>query len=991
MKAHTQHMVYGWTLKSHPGQMGEDFNRCDLCRAKLCGFSPPADSTPITALLPCLHAFCPSCKTKCEQASLNHQTLVCEICHTECLRSHVLNLPNTGECTIRRCESAVCPDKHQATTKCIVCNEALCADCSLAHQRVTATSSHFLQTLCPVIPKCVRCRLHSNMKIISLCQCGSYVCMTCVTSRLHEGPSHMVTPLSHLPNAHVDESKIMSSTARETTHIDCSLSMIQVRKNALSERVANLKKEVGNQVVHICQAVMRRGNDLLRALDAVQFYKGQEYDKLRNELLWQKRRFSRINLYASHIKHFDDLTTLVVMRQFLENCIIVIKAKKVSSERSLNGLQRPATVQFKPDIEQVLANISQWGRIFAEVDDLGTLKTVEVTPTPLSSNPIDVPLFDTATNRSRGSCSSTSIYAQRSYPNRSVMPSTSNPVTLRLPVSQEHSRLLQQQQFHVQELAARQMQNARRQGFPQSQFFGSLLTENSQRPGSIQLPSPRYSYPYVSGLTTTERPYVPPYTLPAGQILPYTQRMFLPNPMPTQQPPTSNLVGAYNDIHRVSNMQLTSSHSGSSLSGAPLAPGSHASSPLKRSGESLMQTSRLSMVNPLPISSSNSLSTFSSAVQTVSSSSAATADTQPASSSNNSSVYTQNADASAAHDGFDVCFNSPVSNRGVTSSTQQKYALINSGPSASTCVSSPPPKDPEPAPLKITVGIKKSNNDEIAKVSNMFKTQFDQSKLSDPEQLRTGSEQQFQAGASADNDESRWDDYCYVCQQGCDEKTGSLGCCARCPRVFHNICHIPTIKEQMENLPDEWACSLCTEAEALHENAGTIGQRERLLCSKVLLSCYEKHLDVEPFSQPVPRTVVSYHMIIKQPMDFSTIARRLKEKSKDAFTNVAQFIQCMNLVFENCSTFNAPGDEVARAGRSVYQIYSRAVKEYLPCMKSQVWLYVNRYSENRHAGLMQKEQNAQTSSSTVRMHEMLEEPITKKLRKEVKSEFSEIT
>ncbi|KAM3725643.1 Transcription intermediary factor 1-alpha [Dirofilaria immitis] len=940
--------------------MGEDFNRCDLCRAKLCGFSPPADLTPTTALLPCLHAFCPSCKTKCEQASLNHQTLVCQVCRTECLRSHVLNLPNTSDCSPRRCESTVCPDKHQATTKCIICNEALCADCSLAHQRVTATSSHFLQSICPVIPKCVRCRLHSNMKIVSLCQCGSYLCMTCVASRLHDGPSHMITPLSHLPNAHIDESKIMSSTARETTHIDCSLSMIQVRKNTLSERVANLKKEVGNQVVHICQAVMRRGNDLLRALDSVQFYKAQEYDKLRNELLWQKRRFSRINSYASHIKDFEDLTTLVVMRQFLENCIIVIKAKKVSSERSLNGLQRPATVQFKSDTEHVLANISQWGRIFAEVDDLGTLKTVEVTPTPLSSNPVDVPLFDTATNRSRGSFLSTNIYAQRSCPNGLVGPSTSNPISLRPPVPQDHSRLLQQQQFHVQELAARQIQNVRRQGFPQSQFFGSLLTESSQRPGSIQLPGPhRYpgSYPYAPGMAAPERPYVSPYTLPAGQSFPYaSQRMFLPSSMPTQtqQPPTSNLAEAYNSIHRIPNVQLTSSQSESNLSGTSFASGAHTNSLLKRSGESLIQTNRIDT-------------------------------TQSAHNSSTPIVCSQNADVSAQHDRSDVALNSLVSNLGVTTSTQQKCALVSSGTSAGTCVSSPPPKDPEPAPLKITIGIKKSNNDEMVKLSNICKIQLDQ------EQLRTGTKHQCQASSSADNDESRWDDYCYVCQQGCDEKTGSLGCCARCPRVFHNICHIPAIKEQMEKLPDEWACSLCIEAEPLHENEGTIGQRERLLCSKVLLSCYEKHLDVEPFCQPVPRTVISYHVIIKQPMDFSTIARRLKEKSKDAFTNVAQFIQCMNLVFENCSTFNAPGDEVAKAGRSVYQIYSRAVKEYLPCMKSQVWLYVNRYSENRHAGLIQKEQNAQSSSSTIRVHETSAEPVTKKPRKEVKSEFSEVT
>lgn len=45
-------------------------------------------------------------------------------------------------------------------------------------------------------------------------------------------------------------------------------------------------------------------------------------------------------------------------------------------QRSLGSLQRPATVQFRPNTEFVLANISQWGRIFAEVDDSGTLNTV---------------------------------------------------------------------------------------------------------------------------------------------------------------------------------------------------------------------------------------------------------------------------------------------------------------------------------------------------------------------------------------------------------------------------------------------------------------------------------------------------------------------------------------------------------------------------------------------------------------------------------------
>ena len=46
-----------------------------------------------------------------------------------------------------------------------------------------------------------------------------------------------------------------------------------------------------------------------------------------------------------------------------------------------------------------------------------------------------------------------------------------------------------------------------------------------------------------------------------------------------------------------------------------------------------------------------------------------------------------------------------------------------------------------------------------------------------------------------------WDDYCFVCSQGCDETTGSLGCCDNCPHVFHANCHVPNIDGLMEDLP----------------------------------------------------------------------------------------------------------------------------------------------------------------------------------------------
>lgn len=47
------------------------------------------------------------------------------------------------------------------------------------------------------------------------------------------------------------------------------------------------------------------------------------------------------------------------------------------------------------------------------------------------------------------------------------------------------------------------------------------------------------------------------------------------------------------------------------------------------------------------------------------------------------------------------------------------------------------------------------------------------------------------------------EDWCAVCLDG-----GELMCCDKCPKVFHQNCHIPIIS----SLPDEsetWQCLLC--------------------------------------------------------------------------------------------------------------------------------------------------------------------------------------
>jgi hypothetical protein len=75
-----------------------------------------------------------------------------------------------------------------------------------------------------------------------------------------------------------------------------------------------------------------------------------------------------------------------------------------------------------------------------------------------------------------------------------------------------------------------------------------------------------------------------------------------------------------------------------------------------------------------------------------------------------------------------------------------------------------------------------------------------------------------------------WDDFCYICNgnffhlkkhfrflEGCDDKSGDLGCCASCPRVFHQFCHIPICNKPMQELPDDWICGLCIRLEPIRE------------------------------------------------------------------------------------------------------------------------------------------------------------------------------
>jgi len=71
------------------------------------------------------------------------------------------------------------------------------------------------------------------------------------------------------------------------------------------------------------------------------------------------------------------------------------------------------------------------------------------------------------------------------------------------------------------------------------------------------------------------------------------------------------------------------------------------------------------------------------------------------------------------------------------------------------------------------------------------------------------------------------------------------------------------------------------------------------------------HKDAWPFHEPVPPSVIDYLEVIKEPMDLSLIKARID--STDYYTSVAMLRRDLELMVQNCTTYNAPDSAYYKA------------------------------------------------------------------------------
>ncbi|KAF8641126.1 hypothetical protein AX17_000768 [Amanita inopinata Kibby_2008] len=104
--------------------------------------------------------------------------------------------------------------------------------------------------------------------------------------------------------------------------------------------------------------------------------------------------------------------------------------------------------------------------------------------------------------------------------------------------------------------------------------------------------------------------------------------------------------------------------------------------------------------------------------------------------------------------------------------------------------------------------------------------------------------------------------------------------------------------------------------------------------------------DASPFLRPVDPIALNiphYPQIVKNPMDFSTIERKLSSSNptkpdpnpqNPRYRDADEFISDVRLIFQNCLTFNGPDHAVSLMGKRVEEVFDKQIKQMPPTAES---------------------------------------------------------
>ncbi|XP_078424634.1 E3 ubiquitin-protein ligase TRIM33-like isoform X1 [Cetorhinus maximus] len=940
-------------------------------------------------LLPCLHSFCKKCLPEplrhlvlpgsatagslAESSSLQHQqigVIRCPVCHQECRQPDIIDnyfvkdtteVPSsTDEKFNQVCTS--CEDNAEASGFCVECLEWLCKTCIEAHQRVKFTKDHTVRQKKDVSPEAVSvsnqrmlfCPIHRQEQLKLFCEtCDRLTCRDC---QLLEHKEHRYQFLEEaFKNQKVIIDTLTAKLQEKRNYIQYAATQIQNRINEVNENCKKVEQDIKVAVFTLMIEINKKGKALLQQLESV------TKDR-QAKLLQQQLEISGVSKQVEHVMNFAKwaISNRSSIALLYSKRLITFQLRYILRARCDASPVATSSVRFHCDP-------TFWAK---NVLNLGSLV--------LDKNP---PVAGSSPNMATGP---------------SMQPQDSNTAKVHGQINLAQLRLQHMQQQVMAQRIQQRMHQMRpilpvaQQSRPPGPHMGQQQPPLSPNNQSLQPPR-------LISLQSLQRsnPNVPPPTAQQMRMPPNTIRMTVPQPHsgPQHHMATSPLMRQHYNPGNSRPFPVASTTTPSYPSKFFVTASDGFASknliPMTELLPSVTNPEHLSCLPDIPQiqlddagsvllesllnreRNGNSLAGKPSATSTNPSPGPSVPSPGHTGSVTVTSVHVPGRTSSTSSSGSRGSCTS--SSRLSRPESQQMTPVVRLEPikvkqeailEDDLCdfpiivVKQEPGEEvtdpceltnqqnnnaPLPPSKLVTSGQMVGHRDGMIKADPPDSTASPSSNTADHQdgqsQPTGASYKPARAGGDNGKEDDPNEDWCAVCQNG-----GDLLCCEKCPKVFHLVCHVPTLL----NFPSgEWICTFCRDPvnpEVVYDcdDQWQAGEKRKVggvaemvpidqrKCENLLLSMYCDELSVA-FQEPVPAAVVpDYYKIIKKPMDMCTVKIKLQKQHSQHYQRAEEFVADVRLIFKNCEEFNEPDSEVAHAGRTLEQIFEAKLRALFP-------------------------------------------------------------
>ncbi|XP_058791077.1 E3 ubiquitin-protein ligase TRIM33 isoform X2 [Phymastichus coffea] len=954
--------------------------KISMSKCILCGKSFTAGDSP--KLLECLHAACAACinakfsehaSTSVDAEVLSDNTVTCPDCEVV---SHLDNLienrffskfleddmsttceddPKEVEEEEKLCTS--CTENAIATSWCVECEEYICHNCVVAHQRLKITKDHTIKPKEEVtndtdsgkkekkLPIYLFCILHPHEQLSLFCQtCDRLTCRDCQLTDHREHKYKFIHEIAS--ESRMSMKTLLNEVSYKRELLKSAMKVIEERQVLITEKKQSLVQEIKQMVVRLTNAVNSRSKQLIIRLNEV-------CDQKQNTLKEKKIALDHLSKLTDHCIDFvnyvleqDDDMELLYSKKSVTSHLQRIKSRRADIPNPEIPVRIHLSMDKMQDLIKVVKSIGAIvvdGRVYPSVtppsepsapttpiNEIGEQKqsssctvgmaidasavpqAIGVLPPDASNNILHNAYLNQSVNIPISSHQQPMLQAQlnmmqpqaANYIQHYNMPQRASPQAQRMPTYNYNGRIPQPQQMIMPQRPGLGHQQVTSSTHPHQQQQQQMvsgpdphLNQNANLRGLLAHNPPAYR-PTASSYSR----FPPRYRFPINP----PQRPVGPPPPHQNYPAGSSLLTGVQMRQPVINPYQQQQQQQSARWHIPQSTGQTSSAyHAGKGGNPQMYQGAAPLGDAYKITLKNQQMSVASQVKNNEAAPNPPISSDPTVSSQNSTMVTQT-------------------------------------------VSSSMPKTPSPAiqekaddtQKSLDKFCQKSLNDlmlTIAKLDSNGIVVIPEAQKNQIESTQVDSSTDEGANVMTDNSSASMtkddpnEDWCAVCMDGGD----AVLCCDKCPKVFHLYCHIPELK-QFPSENETWQCMLCTNVlDCSGDPPGDKRPNELSACDmriaqRVVLELYCQYEQSLPFREIVSQEIVEYHKIIKKPIALDIIRQKLRPSSDNHYTDLKQVMADIRLMFKNAYKFNPVDSQVYQEARSLEEFFEKLLTKWAP-------------------------------------------------------------